>query len=470
MVLTVESRTQVRVKGATRRPLGLPLWLVLSLFLHVVVLPAHLLQGIIGRLLHGSDTGSVEDHGTIIPIELEEIEKPSAGLPPEDEFVEPTKIEKPRGVPDAGPDAPDAGTLADKDGATDAADAADARPDDAGDGAIDDAAMARAQGDGAAGGVALLKPDAADAALADAADAADAPVDARPFSPIADPVALAGQAGKIAGTPNVSAFIYSERIRRHSLAAHFTPTLTRHPQWNSFFAGTGLDPVQDLDRIWLAGPQFRETSKVVAVLRYRVPEAKVRAAMGAVVQRSGANGGWLDAGVPAAKGMADRASRIFVMPAPNMLVVVPPDGLEQALRVRSIPGGGRNELFVLYLRSARNGLAGMPITVPETLDNLRFSIESASDGGVNLRIDVHDRDSGAVAEHARKITEDIEKLAFISVAFTQFRLFDPVTFYADGDHIRAETHMNERQLRTALSAIAAWIETATTPRPAASRP
>jgi hypothetical protein len=466
MVQAVESRTQVRVTRATRRILGLPLFLVVSLLLHVAVFPAHLMQGLLSRMLHGGDSAVLEDHPTIIPIDLEEDDKPSAGLPPEDEFVEPTEIAKTKGVVDAG--AADTGSLAGKEAGADAADAGS--QDDS---RLDDAAIARAQQDsGTPGqdGIALLKPAPPDAAPVDAAGVADAAADARPFSPIADPVALAGQAGRIAGTPNVSAFIYSERIRRHQLAAHFTPTLTRHPQWNSFFAGTGLDPVQDVDRIWLAGPQFRDTSKVVAVLRYRVPEAKVRAAVGAVVQRSGANGAWLDAGVPAAKGVADRAARVFVMSAPNMLVVVPPDGLEQALRVRSIPGGGRNELFVLYLRSARNGLAGIPITVPETLENLRFAIESASDGGVNLRVDVHDRDAAAAQEHARKITEDLERLAFISIAFTQVRLFDPVTFYAQGDHIRAETHMNERQLRTALSAIAAWIESATRPRTAPSTP
>jgi hypothetical protein len=156
------------------------------------------------------------------------------------------------------------------------------------------------------------------------------------------------------------------------------------------------------------------------------------------------------------------------MPAPNMLVVVPPDGLEKALAVKGIPSQGRNELFVLYLRSARNALAGMPLQVPPSLENLRFSIEAAADGGINLAIDVQDREPGAAEEHARKLTEDVEKLAFAQVMFMQVRLFDPVVFYAQGDHIRAETHMTERQVRTALSSLAAWLETVTLPKPASS--
>jgi hypothetical protein len=448
----------VRVGLATRLRLGLPWWLAVSLFLHVVVLPAHLLHGMIGQiLLHKSDA-ELEDHATIIPIELEEEENPSAGLPPADEFEEPAETNKPRG----------GGADAGADGAT---------AQDAGGDALDaEAGAADAEADDAAPDSGRLASDAAakkppreagtpeDAGLPDVLDAA---ADAQVFAPIADPVALAGPAAKVTDTPNVAAFIYSERIRRHPLAAHFSPTLTKHPQWNSFFQGTSLDPVQDLDRIWLAGPQFRDTSRVAAVLRYRVPEAKVRAAVAAVVQRSGDKGTWLDAGVPAAKGVADRAERIFVMPAPNMLVVVPPDGLDRALKIRSIPAQGRNELFVLYLRTPRNALVGLPVAVPESLENLRFSIESASDGGVNLRLDVRDKDAANIAEHARKLTEDVENFAFVSVAlFGRVRLFDAITFVAQGDHIRGETHMNERQLRTALSAMAAWIETVTQPHPA----
>ncbi|HQP34666.1 MAG TPA: hypothetical protein PLI95_05795 [Polyangiaceae bacterium] len=494
----MDDLTQLRGSDATRarRSLVLAVAIAASVVIHIAPFPAFLLRGWIVPAL-SSDDSLLEDHGTLIPVELAEEEKPpQADLPPAEDFVDPSDVAatakppvptQPLAEADAGEDAAaDAGTDAEADAVADArpeADAPEGEPsidaevaaNDAENVAVIDAAaapqdasmppIARLPGaqpaQSASAGAGLGIVDGGAAAIADAQP------DARPFTPIADPVALAGSAASLAGTPNVAAFIYSERIRRHPMGNQFGPVLSRHPQWGSFFANTNLDPIQDTDRIWLAGPQFRDTSRVVAVLRYRVPEARVRAAVSAVVKRSGSDGAWLDAGVPAAKGRADRADRLFVMPAPSILVVVPPDGLAAASKVRSIPAGGRSELFVLSLRSARNALKGFPIDVPASLENLRFSIESASDGGIDLRVSVRDKDGAAAAvEHARRLTQDVDRFGLLQVAFTSVRIFEPFSFRTDGDMIHGATHMNERQLRNALSALAAFIDThAPPPKP-----
>jgi hypothetical protein len=473
MVVGVEPQTHARGTDDTRSGRRLRLTLLLSVILHVLPFPAHLLQGMLGYLVH-RDQVTNDDRPTIIPIELQDEEStpPEAQKPPD----ELTEITVTPSKPTAADSARDAGPKPGKDAAPDAPAADAAEPQDAA--MIDaplrvapDAAIAwiNARNRIASGAVVSARPALSGvqaAALLDGGVSGEAGSAGGRSSAIADPVALAGQAGAIARSPNVSLILYPERMRSHPLIAHFGPVLGKIPQWQAFFQGTGIDPIQDTDRIMVAGPQFRDSSRIVAVVRYRVPDAKVRQALSAIVDHS--KGQWLDAGVPAAKAFAERADRIFVVPAPNILVVAPPDGLEQALRVRSIPAGDRTQAFVLYIRTPRNALHGLPIDIPQALDGLRFAVSLTPDGGADLHIDVKDRDAAAATADARQLTDDVEKLAVINIFFHQERLFGPVTFRAEADHIRADTHLTQDQLKLILSHIATQIDFAAqraAPRP-----
>ncbi|HEY3234395.1 MAG TPA: hypothetical protein VGJ84_06745, partial [Polyangiaceae bacterium] len=136
-------------------------------------------------------------------------------------------------------------------------------------------------------------PDAAPDAKASASDAGDA------GGPLGDPVALSGLAGKIVDSnANVRLVIYTENIRSHPLAPRIGKMLSSIYQWRDFFGPTGLDPVRDIDRILIAGPQLRDSSQVAAVIKYNVSDQRMHQAVDALVQRDTEGGKWLDAGVP----------------------------------------------------------------------------------------------------------------------------------------------------------------------------
>ncbi|PKN44663.1 MAG: hypothetical protein CVU63_10075, partial [Deltaproteobacteria bacterium HGW-Deltaproteobacteria-20] len=351
MVDAVDDKTQRRGSWDTP-PLGRTIAILLSIVLHVLPFPAYLLGG----LLHwfGPTPDELADHQTIIPIDLmlgEGDETPAGAASP---FQPPTLEEDPSAiptapvvqdagveqVPDAEPVLAEAGPEASADADASAVDAEpDAGPDAATDKASDaavpdagpkvpglDAEVARA--DGLDASTAMAGPDASPAAAPEAGTVgAEAGVpEAGGSRPIRDPIGLAGDARRIAPQdPNVSLLIYPERIRSHRLANQFAPTLTKLRNWRNFFGGTELDPVRDTDRILLAGPQLRDSSRVVAVVRYNVPQERVRAAIDVVVKRSG--GRWENKRVPVAKANVDGAERYFVLTGPGVLVVVPPDGL-----------------------------------------------------------------------------------------------------------------------------------------------
>jgi hypothetical protein len=321
-----------------------------------------------------------------------------------------------------------------------------------------DAEVARADGTDAA--TAMAGPDATPGTSEAGTAGTEAGVaEAGGSRPIRDPIGLAGDAQRIAPQdPNVSILIYPERIRSHRLANQFAPTLTKLRNWRNFFGGTELDPVRDTDRILLAGPQLRDSSRVVAVVRYNVPQERVRAAIDVVVKRSG--GRWENKRVPVAKAHVDGAERYFVMTGPGVLVVVPPDGLDQALRLPrnlKFPQGG-NDAVVLFLKYPANAFRGLPVKLPTSVEWMRFSLSLNPAGGADARLEAKDRDAESAAKNAPDVTEAVNKAMVVDLLFTKRRLLDPVTFRAEGDRIRAETHVTDAQLRHILSMMAATIE------------
>ena len=499
MVHPVEKETQRRGSWDTR-PLGHVIAIVLSVLLHVLPFPVYLFGGMYDWF--GEPLPELPDHETIIPIDLmltEGSEEAPGGKEPA--FPEPkipTLEEPPTVLPPKAPEPADAGVVdaaaaakdADVDAVVDsgAADASrdadiekDAEPTDAADltDAIRpdaatptlDAAIAEANLDAS---TALDKPDATtastDVGVTGPGDAA------APFRPIRDPVGLAGDAQKIAPKdPNVSLLLYPERIRAHPMGNRFGQTVTKLRNWRNFFQGTGLDPVRDADRILLAGPQLRDSSRVVAVLRYNVPQQQVRAAIDSMVKRSGDRGEWVpNKPVPVAKAFVDGAERYFVMSGPNMLVVVPPDGLAQALKLpRNLrfPNAG-NEAVVLFLKYPANAFRDMPVRLPASVEWMRFSLSLDENGGGYARLDAKDKDAESAAKNAPDLTEVINKAVVFDFMFGKIRLLDPVTFRAEGDHIRTETRVTPEQIRHLYAIISARIEQVDkerTPAPPASK-
>ncbi len=478
----VDVRTQSRGSPDTSLAWYL-VFAALSVVVHAVPVAVYLGSLMLGLRWFSTNEADFEDHPTIIPIEfgVELGEPPQtpqpaplpASTPTIEEPVEPANPASPTimhdaglrdGSGDAGPDAP-----------TDAAQdtVGDSQPEADHD-AVEDAAgeaypvatvgIDAGQNDDAS---AVVITDAATASLA--ADASGGPPGGGDaggtgdWEPIRDPVAVAGGARLTAQrNPNVSLMIFTGQIRRHPLAVRHAATLTSIQQWKAFFEGTDIDPVRDTDWINLFGPQFRNTARVGVVLRYSVTDQKMRAAVNTLIARSQPRGTWREkSGVPYAQLRVDNADRVVVMPQPHILVVVPPDGLDQAvgLKAARFPSSGNDRTAVLLnLKTPRNAFQGLPADIPATIAWLRFSLELAPDGGANAKLDAEDADEATAVRDAASLTDQLEKLAVVRVLFVQQRLFDPITFQAEGKHIRAQTHFTQAQLNTILSMIGAEID------------
>jgi hypothetical protein len=275
--------------------------------------------------------------------------------------------------------------------------------------------------------------------------------------PIADPTKAAGGAGKIAAKdPNVQVLISGKVLRHHELGPWASSLLLMIPEWHSFFEGSPIDPIKDLDHLLITAPRLKDdSSKMVAVLQYNVHADRVRDAVDAVLHRT--NGVWLeDAPVTVARARVGNAPRLFaILPERRLLVILPAEamdqleGLKKAKNFRNSAEGA----VVSLLTPAKPFKEFLPL--PETLKWLRLALTPAHDGGVDLAIEAGDRSAADAQADAEKLTRDIEGRRKVEVfGRASVEIVDAVKFVAEGETIRARTHVPPEKMRLVMW----WIE------------
>lgn len=317
-------------------------------------------------------------------------------------------------------------------------------------------------------------PEPAPVAAKPAPPAAPAPAPApaeRPLSPlpsqpparrqeIAHPVAMAGVTSEVVDSnANVNLLIFTERVRQHPLGDRIGKLIVNFPQWSSFFVSGEIDPVRDINRILVVGPQFRRSADVVAILQHGMPPPVVKEAVDRLVQRP-PRGRWLSGKMPAARAHADRAERFFALTAPDVLVVAPPHLEKQILNAppTRFPMPDGEEALVLHVKTPWRALMGLPFSLPESLAWLRLDVLPLADGGAHLRLTAEDKDAALASEHAQSLTvalnamtnPDLGPLGAL-VGLPSIALLEKVYFQANGRRISGQVRVTPRQLDRLLS-------------------
>ncbi|MEI9951477.1 MAG: hypothetical protein WDO74_21490 [Pseudomonadota bacterium] len=423
--------------------------LVVSVLLHVPLTPWAALAGLLS--LWSPATEDVDSPPiTGIPIDLIEDEAPPASAPEEPAAAsapagpgEPVVPAKPRKKPDpskvvdAG--APDA-ELADAE--------AEAGVTDAGKAASDAGALADPND---AGALADAGPPAADAGA----------------KPLSDPSVVAGVKRVADPNANVRITLYTDKIRANPLGARIGPLLASLYQWRDFFGPSGVDPIKDIDQIYIVGPQLRNSSNVVAILRHHLPPAKMHAALDLLVRADKQGGEWLDAGVPVASAHADGAERRFVVANAHTVVVTPPSAYAAAaaagkqLTLRPSKGP---EAALIYLATPSRAFLGLPIKVPESIKWARVRITPTADGGANAEIEAEDENAETAAEDAAYLTRTTNALSQLNLGFlgsllgqSSHRFIEHVGFTSEGNMIHGTASVTADQLQTALDMAGAFL-------------
>jgi hypothetical protein len=430
--------------------------LIASLFLHVPLLPTNIATW----LSQIFSTGELHDYDdpdaeAIVPVDLDLLDDPGVA----------TAANGKPGSGEASASNANGGALSDA-GVSDAsvsdAGASDAGPSDAGpsDAGPSDAGRPPKKRVPTDGGVEV-------ASIGDAgADAGVVVADQ-----LKDPSAAAGGVGKLASKdPNVQVLIAGECLKKHDLGPWFGKILRGIPEWNSFFEGTPIDPVNDLAHMLITGPQFRESSKIVAVMDYKISEKQMHDVVDALVKKAG--GEWLEGSpVPAARAKVEGGDRTFALiPGKNLLVVFPSADAKKILPdlkatkpfSKSCASG-----IVISIKDPWRPFAEL-FALPTTVTWMRLVVIPLKDGGADVRLEAQDHDAENAAKHAKEVSDRFNAIRRVDLGITSYEVIDQVDFTSAGDHIRASTHASRSQLKMIMGVVEAKLNERLAQRKAAA--
>jgi hypothetical protein len=176
--------------------------------------------------------------------------------------------------------------------------------------------------------------------------------------------------------------------------------------------------VRDFDRVVVVGPSFYDSGNVIALLQYNTKPELVKAAIDKLVKRQGE---WLSRSkVPVARAYADRAERVFILPKPGLVVVVPPSKKDEMLAIRDvgIPSPKGPEAMEATLVNPHKPLARYGLAIPKSVKDARLRITPLPGGEVKVELQAEDESPEQAERTAREVSTAINAVADLSAGFS----------------------------------------------------
>ena len=252
--------------------------------------------------------------------------------------------------------------------------------------------------------------------------------------------------------------VYADRVRGHPIG----PRIAKMSTISAVLEGTGIDPQQDLERVFFSAASIGQGHRAITIAQHRVPTARMRAAVDVLIARSSPPGAWLpDVGVPAARITVSRQTRVVALigsadggaddPAgPALMLVLPED---QALSAKRFVGTGGfrdpegEEVAVALASDPHHSLrAPRAPRVPETIRYLSAKAHLAADGGLDVAMDAQSTSPEQATSDAAELTDSVEKATTVRIAIIKLRFFQPVVFRGEADHVKGSLHLKPSEI------------------------
>lgn len=195
-----------------------------------------------------------------------------------------------------------------------------------------------------------------------------------PEPPLPAAFAAAGGAAKFAPKGSQLALrLDLDRIRDHPLADDAGALLSAIPDVRALLDGSGVDPLRDLSRLFLASPDLRREHVVMAG-KYAGDESVPRSAVARLAEHKGLSAAWRSRkGIATAPWHnADETQRMVALLGPGLFAITRPDDLARVLAVaraaraqatnadagEALVQMGERELFNIAVENARSFVRG----------------------------------------------------------------------------------------------------------------
>jgi hypothetical protein len=196
-----------------------------------------------------------------------------------------------------------------------------------------------------------------------------------------------------------------ERVRKTALLLETGALLDIIPEWQALLAGSGLDILQDFQRVFVATPNLERSSLVVSA-RHSLPRARIEAAVAALAAERGAPASFRQQEGVAVAPWRNRGptERVIALTGADQFTITRSDDLQRVLAVtralsqlRSQQGfeqtelakqGGllamqANEVVALWVEGVHKYVRGEVVGVP---NSLRLSIYHVDQFNTELRV------------------------------------------------------------------------------------
>ena len=324
------------------------------------------------------------------------------------------------------------------------------------------------------------KPKPTDAGVVDAGPKAE---DAGPVKEHKD----GGQARDVPAEPLLAAYapagaqialrLHMGRIRDSELAPDVRLLLDAVPDWRFVMDGSGLDPLRDIERLYIATPDLRRASLVIAGQYVGGDEVPERAVANLAIARK-VRARWRTRGAirTAPWANADETARVIALIAPGQFTIVRPDDLPRVLDVAralarrgdeqsaatdaeaadALLGLSANETLALSIEGARLFTRGNMRGIPE---RLTASVQLVADGMINTLI-IGTFESPEAAEQARAYWEQMRERYAGNPLVALIGMREPLNdaeVTAHETQLEIRTHVTVQQARVVLGFITSAI-------------
>ena len=245
----------------------------------------------------------------------------------------------------------------------------------------------------------------------------------------------------------IGVLVHVDRVRKHKLA----PRLQTLPGVGDTFEGTGIEPLRDVDRIFVAAKDASDREAVIMVAEHHVPPEKVKAAMQAMVDKSGEDGGFLtDYPVPAAR-VSVRGRKSVILAVNDTLMVVTSEVYAKGAAVLGKTGGlpmpnGKAAVTARANKPSESLKAKYAPAIPPTIEHATAEVTLGNDGGAFVNVVGQSTSAEQAKADATELTHNLEQAASVKVSVVRIRVFEPIAFHADGDQVKGERKIARSEL------------------------
>jgi hypothetical protein len=245
----------------------------------------------------------------------------------------------------------------------------------------------------------------------------------------------------------IGTFVYMDRVRKHKLA----PRLAAMPGVGDIFEGTGIEPLRDVDRAYVASKNATDREAVIAVVEHHVKPDKVKGAMQALITKSGSDGAWLDGyPVPAAR-VSVRGRKSVVLAVNDTILVVTSEAYAKgAAELRTSGGLPDPDGAAAVVSSANNPSETLKAryapAIPPTIQHGTAEVTLSKDGGAFVTIVGQSTTPEQARADAAELTRNVDEATSVKVSVLRIRMFEPIAFVAEGDQVKGERKVSRAEL------------------------